>query len=288
MDKEFIAHYLRRVAKKFPRPHHKNYALHNAADAIENAIMRIDENTSIEMLKKIKFVGPFVSELVYGLIHNQVPDEYRIDESNLLIDNPVFFKLARELAEEFGVMTLSDLKRYCRVNETVLNKIDDNYLSYLELNRVSFWIDSINKIIIDDKIFIAGSLRRGKLAIGDFDMVSTMTYAEVVSHLSSISSDNLKIELINKGHKRVRIQLTHQGKVLEGDIRIVPESGLATAMLYFTGSKELNVRMRGIAKSKGMVLNEYGIKREGKLITFNSEVEVFEYLGLKYIDPKNR
>ena len=60
------------------------------------------------------------------------------------------------------------------------------------------------------------------------------------------------------------------------------------ALLYFTGSKEHNVRLRGIAKKKGWKLNEYGLFEGEKLIPCRDEAEIFRALGLSYIPPELR
>ena len=48
---------------------------------------------------------------------------------------------------------------------------------------------------------------------------------------------------------------------LEVDLRVVPAESYGAALVYFTGSKEHNVRMREAAIKKGLHLNEYGIFR---------------------------
>jgi DNA polymerase/3'-5' exonuclease PolX len=72
------------------------------------------------------------------------------------------------------------------------------------------------------------------------------------------------------------------------DIRIVIPESFFTALLYFTGSYEFNERMRGIAKRQGYKLNEYGLYKNNKQIHIYSEKDVFDILGMKYLDPINR
>ena len=63
------------------------------------------------------------------------------------------------------------------------------------------------------------------------------------------------------------------------------------AILYFTGSKDFNVKMRGELLKKEMSLNEYGIKdKDKKNVKHNcsTEKDVFEYLGYDYVEPENR
>jgi hypothetical protein len=43
------------------------------------------------------------------------------------------------------------------------------------------------------------------------------------------------------------------------DCRVVPDKSFGAALLYFTGSKDHNVNLRGLAIRKGYKLNEYGL-----------------------------
>ena len=73
------------------------------------------------------------------------------------------------------------------------------------------------------------------------------------------------------------------------DIRYIPYSSYFPALLYFTGSRDLNTRMRKIAKKMGYKINEYSLTDEnGEEIKVKSEKSIFNFLGLEYIEPKLR
>ena len=76
------------------------------------------------------------------------------------------------------------------------------------------------------------------------------------------------------------------------DIRYVDIKSFFPAYLYFTGSYEFNERMRGIAKRKGYKLNEYGLykleENQEKYIQIYSEKDVFDILGMNYLEPSQR
>ena len=63
-----------------------------------------------------------------------------------------------------------------------------------------------------------------------------------------------------------------------------------TYLLFFGSGKYFSKYIRGVAKSKGYKLNQYGIEdlKTGKLKTFRSEEGVFKFLGLKYLTPEER
>ena len=79
-------------------------------------------------------------------------------------------------------------------------------------------------------------------------------------------------------------------KGLQVDLRVVPLEAWGAAMIYFTGSKAHNIRIREMAVRKGLKLNEYGLfaAKTGKLIVAETEEEVYEQLGLPCIPPTLR
>ncbi len=69
------------------------------------------------------------------------------------------------------------------------------------------------------------------------------------------------------------------------DVRVVPQESFGAAAQYFTGSKQHNVRLREIAIKAKLKLNEYGLFKGNKMIAGPVEKEIYEKLGLDYIDP---
>src|SRR5208283_2743243 len=108
-----------------------------------------------------------------------------------------------------------------------------------------------------DRIDIAGSLRRWKDTIKDIDILATSDNpAKVMSaftHLQDIT------EILMQGPTKSSV-IIHGG--LQVDLRVVEKESYGAALLYFTGSKAHNIRLREMAVKKGLKLNEYGIFRE--------------------------
>src|SRR5436305_15033165 len=90
---------------------------------------------------------------------------------------------------------------------------------------------------------------------------------------------------------------------LQVDLRVVPEENFGAALMYFTGSKEHNVKIRGLALKKKMTLNEWGLYKlaeyekakkeiamppELKAVASGSEEEIYAELGLEYVEPEMR
>jgi DNA polymerase (family 10) len=97
----------------------------------------------------------------------------------------------------------------------------------------------------------------------------------------------LVAEVVARGPTKTSVR-TRRG--LQVDLRVVPPQAWGAALLYFTGSKAHNVRVREIAVRKGLKLSEYGLFQveDGELVVSQTEQEVYQRLGLPWIPPPLR
>jgi DNA polymerase (family X) len=131
----------------------------------------------------------------------------------------------------------------------------------------------------------AGSLRRMAETIGDVDLlIASDTPSPVMA--AFVQADEVA-RVLAHGEAKSSI-LTVSG--LQVDLRVVPLEAWGAAMIYFTGSKPHNVRIREMAVRKGLKLNEYGLCRveDDELIAAETEAAVYERLGLPFIEPTLR
>ena len=135
---------------------------------------------------------------------------------------------------------------------------------------------------------IAGSLRRKKETIGDIDIIIEAEMKDRKKILKNILSLQQVSKLIEAGITKATIIL--KNKNIQVDIRFVNADEYGAAMLYFTGSKEHNIKLRIIARNKGYKLNEYGLFEitTGKKNVGATEASIYNALGLKYIPPELR
>ena len=135
------------------------------------------------------------------------------------------------------------------------------------------------------RIEYAGSLRRMAETIGDVDLLAASEDPEAV--MDAFTGVGIVERVIAKGEKKTSV-MTRKG--LQVDLRIVPLEAWGAAMIYFTGSKAHNIRIREMAVRKGLKLNEYGLFRakSGTLIVARTEEEVYAKLGLPWIPPTLR
>jgi DNA polymerase/3'-5' exonuclease PolX len=160
---------------------------------------------------------------------------------------------------------------------------------------------TLKKINNDLILTISGSYRRGKETCGDIDCLITHKDSIVmethnllkqyVEHLNKIGF--IVGDLTTDGDKKYMgiCQLDKgKSKGRRIDIRCVEYENYFAALIYFTGSKNFNIKIRRAALEKGYSLNEYGFTKKdtGEKILVHSEEELFKIVGMKYVPPTER
>lgn len=144
-------------------------------------------------------------------------------------------------------------------------------------------VNYLKKLKSVKKIEIAGSIRRKKPTVRDIDILLVADNSKKVMD-AFVSMANVK-KVLAKGPTKASVFLR------EGcgcDLRVVDEKSWGAALMYFTGSKDHNIKCRQIAIKKGYKLSEYGLFKGNKLIAGKTEKEVYNRLGMNYIPPELR
>ncbi len=135
------------------------------------------------------------------------------------------------------------------------------------------------------RIHYAGSLRRMKETVGDIDILAISTAPEKI--MDAFVSLPFVQEILAKGETKSSV-ITRQG--IQVDVRVVEPEAFGAALCYFTGSKTHNIRLREMARKKGLKVSEYGVfeERTGRRIAGREEEEIYGVLGLPFIAPELR
>ncbi|MDQ2690330.1 MAG: DNA polymerase/3'-5' exonuclease PolX, partial [Chloroflexota bacterium] len=131
----------------------------------------------------------------------------------------------------------------------------------------------------------AGSLRRRRTTIGDLDLLAAVDDpAAVISRLDGLPEVE---KVLSAGTDKSSIILRDGPQV---DLMVCPPAAWGTHLVHFTGSKEHNVALRGMALDRGLSLSEKGFKvlDSGELLLDAEEADVYERLGLPWIAPELR
>lgn len=151
------------------------------------------------------------------------------------------------------------------------------------------FVAALKKLPEVKEIVAAGSLRRGRETVRDIDIlvdsINPQRVMDVFVHLPQVKSVNAHGETKSSVLTRNNVQV---------DIRVVEPKSFGAALLYFTGSKDFNIKLRQIAVKKDMKVSEYGIFPIGvkgeqeKLLAGKTEADCFKALGLPYVPPEMR
>jgi len=246
-------------------------------------------------------------------INTQVLNKININKdaiTNLTGVHGIGRKMALEFVKKYNVKNISELKKKIKKGEI---EVGDKILVALkhhdkfETNIPRKEIDTVNNMLkkiipkIDKKLIfqIAGSYRRGASFSNDIDiLLSHKDNKENKGYIQKVVKELKKKKIIigdltdNTNSKYMGFSQLKNKPVRRLDIVYTKYDSYGAALLYFTGSYQLNTIMRNKAKKNNMRLNQYGLynksNNEWILIPTSTEKEIFNLLDMKYLEPKNR
>ncbi|MGH9867697.1 MAG: DNA polymerase/3'-5' exonuclease PolX [Candidatus Polarisedimenticolia bacterium] len=132
----------------------------------------------------------------------------------------------------------------------------------------------------------AGSLRRRKELVRDIDLLASHKKGSrpeaILRRFTRLPSVR---QVLGAGETKASV-LTDDGRQV--DLRVVSETELPFALLYFTGSADHNIALRRRAQSMGLKINEYGLWQGTRRLACRDEAAIFARLGLAFIPPELR
>ncbi len=155
--------------------------------------------------------------------------------------------------------------------------------------KLSAYIAQFGKKV--ESVTPAGSLRRGKETIGDLDLLVTLADRHSAKDIDAIADHILKYpaidQILARGENKVSFRLDNGMQV---DVRLLEKESFGAALMYFTGSKEHNVALRGRANKMGYTLNEYALStlKGERRVAGKTEEEIYAKLKLDVIPPELR
>jgi DNA polymerase/3'-5' exonuclease PolX len=288
--------------------------------------MKLDKEE--EYYKKNKEYKSAIVKKIHNMIETgnlpEESDEY-LAITNLSKIPEIGEAKARKLFNEYGVISVEELRRLYETDSTVLTQKQATGLKYLEdLNtriprdEMNAWDQLLRQVyfeVLNDikpenpDYTMVGSYRRLAESSGDIDILITSN-DRGVEMMKSFKDKLLEKGIIEEksnifaaGDTKIMAVVKIDKKYRHLDIFYHPRPIYPFAILHSTGSKEFNVELRDLFLEKGFSLSEKGIKRgtsQGPDITtkdiearigkktIDSEADIFDFIGTKYVKPEDR
>lgn len=216
-------------------------------------------------------------------------------------------KKVKLLYEELGIASTAALKEACEAGqvsglagfgkkseEKILESIAfrETYADRFRLGDVAGAAQQLLEMLKAQpeclRAEVGGSFRRGKETVHDLDFLVATSEPQAI--MDAFVAQDIVADVIAHGRTKSSVRLENG---LQCDLRAVASDEWACALMYFTGSKEHNVEVRGRANDRGYTLNEYRLApREGSEAkeppAFADEATLYEFLGLDFIEPELR
>ena len=230
---------------------------------------KVNEILNTGKLQEVKFVKKVVK-------YSEIPG----------FGNKMIIKLIKSKSDIHDL----NLNRLQQIGLKYHKKISTS-LSRRDVENVHKKLSSI--LTESEKIFITGGYRRENHKMKDVDCL-ILGSSNYRTFIKKIKKSTFYEVLINSGPRKMTFLMKYKRNYIHVDIRFVTTENFPFALLYFTGSKIFNIRLRKKAKKMGFKLNEYGLynrKTKNKINkTFLDEESIIAFLGfpLKYVNPKNR
>ncbi len=176
--------------------------------------------------------------------------------------------------------------------------------------------------LTSERIAFAGSLRRGRDTVGDIDILIAEDDAAAAGRATDVFTTLPGVQtVLAKGPTKCSVRMNvannsrwnaaeeasqgaapavEGGPSVQVDLRVVPVAAFGAALMYFTGSKEFNIKLRSRALGMGLTLNEYGLfpndpdvegspqSRGIAAVAATTEGEIFAALHLVGVTPEQR
>lgn len=289
-------------------------AYRNAARVIGDSTESLDRvvDSSLEPIKELQQIdgiGKDLAEKIETLVRTgalpmlvELQEQVPASVLALLRVPGLGPKKAAALFKELHVQSLADLRLACqehrvqelkgfgaKTEETIMRGLDmaesaDKRLLWAvadaQVQSILLHLVGVPGLA---RLEPAGSYRRGRETIGDLDFLAV---ASDPNPAMNRLAEYLEVAVVlTRGETKMSVRLNDG---LQVDLRVVPEESFGAAWQYFTGSKDHNVILRGMAKDRGLKINEWGVFRGDEKIAGDTEEEVYATLDLPCFPPEMR
>ncbi len=289
----------------------KPQAYRKAARSIENLgedVKEIYESKGEKGLEEIPGVGEAIVKKIVeyiktGKVHHLEELKKTIPKGvvEMMSVPGIGAKKAVKLYDELGISSVKELEVAAKKHkiaglESFKEKSEENIVEGIEFMKkrgkrilLGMALPIARKIVSELKkregvkeAIAGGSLRRMEETIGDIDILVVSSDYKVVDFFTKMP---IVKKVLAKGDTKSSIITKDDIQI---DLRIVKPGAFGSALQYFTGNKDHNIKLRDIAIKKGLKLSEYGLFNGKKQIAGRIEEEIYHKLGMQYMEPELR
>ena len=284
------------------------------ANAYDKASIQVslikNDITNIDQLKDIPHIGKTILEKLHEYVETGKIVTLEKERQNPMIQLTKVYGIGPKKAQEFinkGILTVNDLKNNMELltnNMQAGVKYFEDIEAKIKRSEIDEYKTTLAKIFKNtapngSKFDIVGSYRRGAKISSDIDIIITNEFDNIDSFnnfIDALISEKIIIEVLSRGKvKSMVIAKLPNKRPRRVDLLYSSPEEYPFAILYFTGSKTFNTVQRQRALDIGYSLNEHGMHKmesgkKGAKVNheFLTEKDIFEFLGMKYIEPHER
>ena len=288
-------------------------AYRQAARAVRESPAAVEQMAAQGRLTELRGIGKTIAEKIETLLETgEIPAAVKLKKKfppalvELTRLPGLGPKTARKIYEELGISSAKDLRRAAKEERLrsvpgLGPKVEENILAALAVpaakkgssRRLLSHVLPIAEEIAAalrahpaaNEVEIAGSVRRMTDTCKDIDIIATANDPRALSE--ALATLPLVQDAATVGDAGARV-VTNNGIAV--DLRVVSPEQFGNVLQHLTGSKQHNVQLREYAVKRGLHVSEYGVEddRAGRKHTCSSEHEVYDLLGLDYIEPELR
>lgn len=288
-------------------------AYHNGARALE--MLEDDLGTLVreDKLKGIPGIGDALREKIGTLVttgqlpyYDELVAKFPPGLFELFDVPGLGPKKIKALYEQLQVASLADLEKACQDNkvagldgfgaktqEKILHGLEmlkqgaGRHLASVAAHASSTLLDDLRAHPDTIRLSPGGSTRRRNETVHDIDIIVSTKNPAAISR--AFREHPMVQSVLAAGDTKSSVMLENG---LQADLRVVTDEEYPFALMYFTGSKEHNIVLRGLAQDRGWTLNEYRLapvkKDAPEIPEIHDEREIYELFGFDYIEPELR
>jgi DNA polymerase (family 10) len=292
-------------------------AYHNAARTVDQLSGSLADEIQSGHLGELRSIGESLREKITTLAttgrlpyYEELKAKFPSGVLDLLRVQGLGPKKVKALYEELGIDDLDKLRAACQADQVAKLKGFGAKTQQKILEGLDFLAQMGQRVRLDQALPLAlslleglgeapgihrmelcGSLRRRRETIKDIDiLISTDNPAPIMERFVSLPG---VVQILGHGETKSSVIVAagagREHRILmNADLRVVDDKQFPYALLYFTGSKDHNVRLRGRAQEYGLKLNEYELAGDSRKVRCKDEADIYKALDLDYIPPELR